>query len=1019
MFAPANQPRFTLTVEGAQFDLKVLEFTGKEAISQPFRFDLELVSERPDLDLESLLHCQAFLSFDEGGSGIHGQIYRVGQGDSGKRLTRYHVSLVPRLAYLGHRINQRIFQHQSVPQIVTQILKDHAILRDAFEFRLGSDYPPREYCVQYAESDLAFIQRLCAEVGIHFHFQHSPDGHLMVFGDDQTVFPRLSEPTLYLPGSGMAAAAPAIKRFTVRVETRTSVVTRRDYDFTKPRLALQSRAESEQRPVLEDYHFPGQFTERETGRQQAQRTLERHLADYRQAEGRSDQSSLVSGHFLQLTEHPRQDLNDLWLLTAIEHHGRQPQVLEESVTSDGDEFQGYRNTFLATPWDVFFRPPMGPEKPRMLGYQPAVVTGPKDSEIHCDEYGRVKVQLAWDRDGELNEHSSCWLRVASGWAHDRYGSVLIPRVGMEVLVGFIDSDADKPLVMGCLPNAETPVPLDLPADKTRSIFRSQSSPGGGGYNELRIEDRKGAEEIYLRAQRNWTQHVLNDQQVQVDNQRSVVVTGLAKHEHKADEQRITHGQRQTEVKQDDHLTVTGDRHIRVSNQAIHASAQFHVSAGQQVVIDGGASATIQAGGQWINIGPGGIFSSVPIVVGGAPMAAMSAAPTVPGLPEKLVAAPAAILTAAQIMSLKGDAPFCEECERCKEGVCPTPTLPSNSLTHSPKPSARPTPSSVEPGFHIVEQGMSRAALESMLFPQPDSAVLDKFRSLNPQLTQYAKPGQLIVLSDPRNTQCTREEALLMEAAQKVDAALAPMSDAEAEFMARHHGEIQSFLSQGSTAVGIGSAMFSNHLDNLGKTLKELEILHKQTFEKHGKLQGADFFSRRKQLMAQLDNSLSPLMRKMVGLPDHPDLRSALGISSRNLVHHWRKAGSSVGIPGYATHIEGVSKASKVMKLGGWIGIGLGAAASGVKVKDTCQAGAAEACRKVKITESGKLGGNVAGGAMGAWAGAGTCVVIGIGTAGFGGLACGIVLPGVGSLVGGEVGAAVGEWAGELIYEVTE
>jgi len=669
MFAPANQPRFTLTLEGAQFDLKVLEFTGKEAISQPFRFDLELVSERPDLDLESLLHSQAFLSFDAEGSGVHGQIYRVGQGDSGKRLTRYHLSLVPRLTYLGHRINQRIFQHQTVPQIVARILKDHAILRDAFEFRLGSDYPVRDYCVQYAESDLAFIQRLCAEVGIHFHFQHSPDGHLLVFGDDQTVFPRLAEPTLYLPGSGMSAGAPAVQRFNVRVETRTSVVTRRDYNFEKPHLQLQSHSDSEQRPVLEDYRFPGQFNDRETGKYLAQRTLERHVADYRQAEGISDVSALVCGHFLQLTEHPRRDWNDLWLLTAIEHRGRQPQVLEESVTSDGETFQGYRNTFLATPWDVFFRPALGPEKPRMLGYQPAVVTGPHDAEIHCDEYGRVKVQLAWDRDGELNEHSSCWLRVATGWAHDQYGSVLIPRVGMEVLVGFIDADADKPLVMGCLPNAATPVPLDLPADKTRSIFRSHSSPGGGGYNELRIDDKKGAEEIYLRAQRNWTQHVLHDQQVQVDNQRSIVVTGTAKHELKADEQRITHGQRQIEVKQDDHLTVVGDRHIRVSNQATSASAQIHVSAGQQVVIDGGASATIQAGGQWINIGPGGIFSSVPIQVGGAPMSAMSAAPGVPGLPAKLAAAPAAMLTAAQIMSFKGDAPFCEECERCKDGVC--------------------------------------------------------------------------------------------------------------------------------------------------------------------------------------------------------------------------------------------------------------------------------------------------------------------------------------------------------------
>lgn len=669
MFAPANQPRFTLTLEGARHDLKVLEFTGREAISQPFRFELELVSERPDLDLESLLHGQAFLSFDAQGCGIHGQIYQVGQGDSGKRLTRYHLSLVPRLTYLGHRINQRIFQHQSVPQIITQILKDHSILRDAFEFRLGSEYPEREYCVQYAESDLAFIQRLCAEVGIHYHFQHSPEGHLLVFGDDQTVFPKLPEPTLYLPGSGMSAGAPAIQRFNVRVETRTSVVTRRDYNFEKPRLSLESRSDGEQRPVLEDYHFPGQFSDRETGRHLTRRALERHVADYRQAEGSSDESSLVCGHFLQLTEHPRSDWNDLWLLTCVEHRGRQPQVLEESVTSDGESFQGYRNTFVATPWDVVFRPALCPEKPRMSGYQPAVVTGPKDLEIHCDEYGRVKVQLAWDRDGELNEHSSCWLRVATGWAHDHYGSVLIPRVGMEVLVGFIDGDADKPLVMGCLPNAATPVPLDLPADKTRSVFRSQSSPGGGGYNELRIEDKKGAEEIYLRAQRNWTQHVLNDQQLQVDNQRSVVVTGTARHELKADEQRITHGQRQTEVRQDDHLSVLGDRQVRVNSQATSASAQIHISAGQQVVIDGGASATIQAGGQWINIGPGGIFSSVPIVVGGSLMAATSAAPVVPGLPEKLAAAPAAILTAAQIMSLKGDAPFCEECERCKDGVC--------------------------------------------------------------------------------------------------------------------------------------------------------------------------------------------------------------------------------------------------------------------------------------------------------------------------------------------------------------
>jgi type VI secretion system secreted protein VgrG len=482
--------------------------------------------------------------------------------------------------------------------------------------------------VQYAESDLDFIQRLCAEVGIHYHFQHSPDGHRLIFGDDQTVFPKLPRPTAYLPDSGMVAEEPAIKRFSVRLETRTTSVTRRDYDFNKPHLLLESAVAGGQSQALEDYDYPGQFTHRDDGKHLARRALERHRADYRQACGSSDQSALISGYFLKVSGHPRSAWNDLWLLTEIEHQGKQPQVLEESVTSNSpDGFsQGYRNTFLATPWDALFRPPLGKSKPRMPGYQHAVVTGQGDDEIHCDKYGRVKVQFKWDRHGKFNEHSSCWLRVATGWAHDRYGSVLIPRVGMEVLVGFVDGDADKPLVMGCLPNAANPVPLDLPADKTRSMFRSRSSPGGGGYNELRIEDRKGAEEIYLRAQRDWNQHVLHNQRVQVDNDRSIVVKGTSS--------------------------------LQVRNQLLNASEQFHVLALGQVVIDGGANVTIQAGGHWININADGIFSSVPIEVGGAPQ--LTAAPTL---------VPPALLSVAQILSLKSDAPFCEECERCKDGVC--------------------------------------------------------------------------------------------------------------------------------------------------------------------------------------------------------------------------------------------------------------------------------------------------------------------------------------------------------------
>ena len=632
MLSEAKQVVFKLDIEGFSHDLQVLEFRAKERLNQPYAVKLELVSERPDLDLDSLLHRPAFLRFGPENSGIHGQVYQIAQGDSGKRLTRYQMTLVPRLAYLTHCHNQRIFQHLSVPQIIAKVLKDQGMQSDVWRFELSAEYRPRLYCVQY-EADLHFLQRLCEEEGLHFHFEHSPDGHVLVFGDDQTSFSKPSQSTAYRPGSGMVAEAPVIDRFKLRLETRPTHVSRRDYDFEKPRLELESEAKNPLLPHLEDYGFPGQFTHRERGKHLANRALERHRADYRQAEGRSDQSAMRSGHFVEMTEHPRADWNGLWLVTEVKHVGLQPQVLEESITdaSPQDGFsQGYRNHFVATPWDVLFRPALEHAKPRITGNQHAIVTGPPGEEIYCDEYGRVKVQLPWDREGQHSEQSSCWLRVATGWAHDRYGSVLIPRVGMEVLVGFTDGDPDKPFILNCLPNASTPVPLDLPAEHTRSIFRSQSSPGGGGYNELRIEDKKGAEEIALRAQRDFVQLVLNDERIQVDNQRTVIIGGTASHDLRSEEQHLTHGNRLTELKQDDHLLVHGDQHIRVASQRLSATQQIHLSAGQQVVIDGGARLSVQAGGHWLTLGPEGIFSSVPILVGGAPAVGLLAEPLMPG-----------------------------------------------------------------------------------------------------------------------------------------------------------------------------------------------------------------------------------------------------------------------------------------------------------------------------------------------------------------------------------------------------
>ncbi|WP_069863908.1 type VI secretion system tip protein TssI/VgrG [Pseudomonas citronellolis] len=670
MFAPANQTQFSLNIDGLDSDLQVLEFHGREALNQPYRFDIELVSERPDLDLESLLHKGAYLDMGQG-HGIHGQLHRVAQGESGKRLTRYRVSLVPRLAYLAHRHNQRIFQQLTVPQIIARVLEEHGILADAYRFQLGPTvYPPRDYCTQYDESDLHFVQRLCEEEGFHYHFEHSPDGHLLVFGDDQTAFPKLA-PVAYQQDSGLVADLPVIKRFGQRLDTRTARVSRRDYDFEKPRLQLESTARSDSRPDLEDYDYPGRFTDRERGKLLSQRSLERHRADYRQAEGRSDQPSLRSGHFLPLREHPRGEWNDLWLLTEVRHEGKQPQVLEESVTSDArdgkDDFQqGYRNRFLATPWDVPYRPPLAHPKPRVLGSQTAVVTGPKGEEIHCDRYGRVKVQFHWDREGQADDKTSCWLRVASSWAGKQYGAIAIPRIGMEVLVTFLEGDPDQPLISGCLYHAEHLPAYELPANKTRSQFKTLSSPGGGGYNELRIEDRKGQEQIYLHAQRDWDENIEHDQKIRVGHERHDTVEANAYSEFKAEEHRTTHGDRKVEVRADDHLTVGNDQHLKLgSGQFIEAGNEIHYYAGEKVTIDAGQGLTLKAGGSFVKLDPSGVTLSgadVKLNSGGSPGVGTAAAPLLPGpLQQADQDKPGALLIAAQRQALLRKLPVCAIC----------------------------------------------------------------------------------------------------------------------------------------------------------------------------------------------------------------------------------------------------------------------------------------------------------------------------------------------------------------------
>ena len=996
MLSSANAALFTLTIPNIRNDFKVLNFMGSEALSALYSIKVEVVSEYRDFDIEDLLCQPAFLQFGPGDEGIHGRIENVVAGEVGERLTRYHLTLVPALHYLKYSYNQRIFQKLTVPQIITQVLQQHGMQTDVFTFHVRTS-EEREYCTQYDESDFEFIRRLCAEDGIAWHHQHACDRHLLVFTDDSVFFPMLGA-TPYRQDAGMVAEQPVVSRLTLAFSTRTSRVTRRSYDLKRPSRLLENRFTAAFTPELEDYCYPLRMETEEHGRRLARLALERHRVDYQWVEGKSNQPTLRSGHLFDLTEHPRKACNDKWLLVSVKHTGKQPQVLEEAIghdTQSTDGFsQGYRNEFGAIQADIVYRPPLRPRK--KLVSQTARVTGPANEEIHCDEYGRVKVEFHWDRAEPDSEFSSCWLRVASSWAGEGFGAVTIPRVGMEVVVTFLEGDPDQPLITGCVANRVNALAHPLPAHKTRTVLRSQSSPRNGGYSELSIEDRAGQEKIALRAQRDLEQLIFRNSTCLI----------------KGDENHTTEGRRNTVIGGDELTAISGNSRTTADGSlVIQAGQRAHVTA-SNVVIDAQTSLTLSAGGQHIVINTEGIFSSVPIVEGGGVLPEETQVPAkydpVDELEEEEEEVEEQGLT---LQNGKG-------IDRTANSRLHRERVPSYSSKGMNSADAH------EPGFYVVPQSTTRERLESNLFVLRDPAVMDKFKLLNPLLSDV-KAGSMIVLSDPNNHQCTRQEALLMEVAAKTNQIIDTLSPEEADFMVRHRDEIQTFLALGSNAIGVGQSIFNNNLDNVRKTLQDIEALHQLSFQKDGHLRSPNFLAERKRLLGNLNMHLTSLTKKGIGFPDHPNLKRALGLSSQSLVHRWTAAGATGQIPGYATHLEGVAKASKYVKAGGWVGTAVGGGASVLKVREVCSAGSAEECERVKFTESGAFAGGVGGGITAGLMLSQTpivgtvCIGLGLPTAGLATLACGVVVVGLISYTGSMLGNRYGEKFGEVIFEIEE
>ena len=507
-----NDARFLFEISGVKSELLVIRFDLAEGVSVPYGLSVELACD-DEVKMDDALGKEGFLTLtgDGGDRIVHGVVDRFEHTGNRGRFGLYRARVVPYLQWLSLERDCRIFQNKSVPDIVKLVFQDSKLPADRFDFRLKESYAPVEYCVQYRETDLDFVSRLLEEEGIFYFFEHSDKKHLLVFADGPVAYKEIAGESglTYNFSQGMAPAEECVYRFAFSRQVRSGKMTRRDYNFEKPTLDLKKEEQAKVHEKLEVYDYPGRYVEPDRGKQLSKVRLEESMTFYETAEGESTCVRLVPGFKFSLSDHEHGEYNRDYFLTKLVTRGEQPQSLQEKAGSGGGDFS-YSSRFTAIPASVPFRPARVTPKPVVEGIQTAKVTGPGGEEIYTDKYGRVKVKFHWDRGDDKDEKSSCWIRVSSTFAGGQYGAIFTPRIGHEVVVDFLEGDPDRPLITGSVYNADRMPPYELPGEKTRSTTKTDSSLGGGGFNELRFEDKKGSEEVYLQGEKDWTILIKNN-----------------------------------------------------------------------------------------------------------------------------------------------------------------------------------------------------------------------------------------------------------------------------------------------------------------------------------------------------------------------------------------------------------------------------------------------------------------------------------------------------------------------------
>ncbi len=615
--------------------------TGAEQLGRLFEFHLELMSENDQIPLKDLLaqNVTVRLELPEGGTRyFNGFVSHFSYVGWRRSLAHYQMTLRPWFWFLTRAADCRIFQDMSAPDIIKQVFRDHGFTD--FQDYLSGSYRTWEYCVQYRETDFNFISRLMEQEGMYYYFSHENGKHLLVLADansSHNTFPDYATVPFYPPDIHDRRLRDHLYEWTLEQAVQPGRYALNDFDFKVPKKNLRSTASIPRPHVLSDfeiYDYPGEYVDSGEGNAYAKLRIEELQAQYETARAEGNAQGLATGYLFTLEKHPRSDQNKEYLITAASYELRSNEY-ETEVGGQGGAYYGINLTAMDAKQP--YRAPRLTPKPVVQGPQTAVVVGPAGEEIWTDEFGRVKCQFHWDRYGRADENSSCWIRVAQSWAGKKWGAMYIPRIGHEVIVEFLEGDPDRPIITGRVYNGENKPPYALPDKATMSTLKSNSSKGGGGCNEIRFEDKKGQEQVFIHAERN------EDIQVKADCFESI---GGQRHLTVEDDQL-------EKVGGDKHQTVEGDHNIKVGGsqslnvgmdllqkvgmkQAVDAGMEIHLKAGMNVVIEAGISITLKAAGGFIVLGPSGVIISGTTILlnsGGAAGSGSGCSPSAPQAPQ--------------------------------------------------------------------------------------------------------------------------------------------------------------------------------------------------------------------------------------------------------------------------------------------------------------------------------------------------------------------------------------------------